>query len=170
LFYWGLVFWVLLAIPLLFKGKKDILLIKVKTIRKTLSFLNFWLPPLLWAVIIFLLSARPTRRASQIYWQDFILKKTAHMIEYAIFTTLLYRAFRNNGVNKKNAGLFALILAVIYGGTDEFHQYFTPGREPTVRDVVFDTIGASFAVYYVWNLLPKAPKRLRKWAKDLQLL
>jgi len=161
----------MLAVTLLLKGKRGILLlIKVKTGRKIVFFLNFWLPPLLWAVIIFLLSARPTRRASQIYWQDFILKKTAHIIEYAVFATLLYRAFRNNGIKKRNAGLFALILAVIYGGTDEFHQYFTPGREPTVRDVIFDTIGASSAIFYIWNLLPKAPKRLRKRAKDLQLL
>ena len=143
---------------------------RVKTVRKIAHFLNLWLPPVIWAIVIFLLSSRPTRRASQIYWQDFIVKKSAHMIEYAIFASLLYRAISNSGVKKTNAGLFALIIAVLYGGSDEFHQIFTPGREPTVRDVIFDTIGASFAIYTIWNLLPKAPKKLKKWAKDLRLL
>jgi VanZ family protein len=129
-----------------------------------------WLPPILWAVIIFLLSSHPTKKASEIYWKDFLVKKTAHIIEYAIFSTLLYRAFKETGVKKKNAGLFAIFFAIFYGATDEFHQGFTPGREPRIRDVIFDTIGASLAIYLIWNLLPKAPKKLVRWAKSLQLL
>jgi VanZ family protein len=142
----------------------------VKTARKIAHFLNLWLPVVIWAAIIFLFSSRPTRRASEIFWQDFIVKKSAHVVEYAIFATLLFRAIKSSGVKRTNAGLFALLIAVLYGGSDEFHQGFTPGREPTVRDVIFDTIGASFAIYYIWNLLPKAPKRLKKWAKDLRIL
>lgn len=142
----------------------------MKTARKIAHFLNLWLPVFIWALIIFLFSSRPTRRASEIFWQDFIVKKSAHVVEYAIFATLLFRAIKSSGAKRTNAGLFALLIAVLYGGSDEFHQAFTPGREPTVRDVIFDTIGASFAIYYIWNLLPKAPKRLKKWAKDLRIL
>jgi VanZ family protein len=119
--------------------------------------------------VIFLFSSYPTKRASEIYWQDFIVKKSAHMVEYFIFTTLLYRAFKESGVKKINAGIFAITTAIIYAASDEFHQSFTPGREPTVRDVIFDTIGASISIYTLWNLLPKAPKRLKNLAKSLQL-
>ena len=91
-------------------------------------------------------------------------------MEYGIFATLLYRALINSGVNKVRAGYMAAIIASLYGVTDEFHQSFTPGREPTVRDVIFDTIGASLAIYIVWKYLPKAPKKLRKWAENWQLL
>jgi len=80
---------------------------------------------------------------SEIYWQDFIVKKTAHIIEYAILATLLYRALINSNVPRKEAGIYAVILSATYGISDEFHQYFTPGREPRVRDVFFDLFGAS---------------------------
>jgi glycopeptide antibiotics resistance protein len=139
-------------------------------VKKLVKILRYWSPPLIWALVIFLFSSYPTRRASEIFWQDFIVKKTAHVVEYAIFSTLLYRAFKESGAKKTNAGIFAITLSILYAVSDEFHQSFTPGREPTARDVIFDTIGASLAIYTIWNLLPKAPKRLKKWAESLQLL
>ena len=132
--------------------------------------LRFWGPVVVWAGIIFLFSARPVVPASQIFWKDFIIKKTAHVIEYGILASLLYRALKESGVGKYNAGLIAILIALIYGATDELHQSFTPGREPRVRDVFFDTIGAILSVYSIWNLLPKAPKKLKIWAKRLQLI
>jgi len=131
--------------------------------------LKLWLPVIVWSLVIFFFSARPTPRAGQLYWQEFVIKKSAHIIEYAIFTSLLYRALKESGVEKKEAGIYAIILAVLYGLSDEFHQFFTPGREPKLRDVIFDTIGAGSAVYILWKLLPKAPKKLKVWAEKLQL-
>ena len=101
----------------------------------------------MWAAVIFTFSSLTVKPATEIYWQDFIVKKTAHVVEYGIFAALLYRALRGSGVEKVNAVLFAVLGAVIYGATDEFHQGFTPGREPRVRDVFFDTIGAVTGVY-----------------------
>jgi VanZ family protein len=112
-----------------------------------LSKLKYWFPPIFWAVVIFLFSSLSVTPATEIYWQDFILKKTAHIIEYGIFAVLLYRALRSEGVEKLNAGLISILIAVLYGATDEFHQGFTPGREPRARDVAFDTIGAIAGVY-----------------------
>lgn|SRR3972149_7400385 len=126
-------------------------------------------PPILWAGAIFLFSAFPTTPVSEIHWRDFVVKKSAHVIEYAILTILLYRAFKGYGVARGNAALFSIFMALLYGVTDEFHQSFTPGREPKVRDVFFDTIGALFAIYSLWNLLPKAPAKLKSWAKKLQI-
>ena len=129
-----------------------------------------WTPVVSWAMVIFLFSAMPTNPVSQVHLTDFIVKKSAHVIEYAIFTTLLYRALRASGVNSKEAGVYSVILAVLYGASDEFHQSFTPGREPKVRDVFFDTIGSISAIYFIWNLLPKAPSRLKSLARNLQIL
>lgn len=154
--------------PFLKQGNQAILVtVKKEKIKRIIT---LWLPPILWAVVIFLFSSYPTKQASEIYWKDFVVKKTGHIVEYAIFASLLYRGFKETGVRKRNASIFAIFLSIIYGASDEFHQSFTPGREPTVRDVIFDTIGASFAIYTIWNLLPKAPKRLKKWAKNLQIL
>lgn len=134
------------------------------------KFLKYWAPTLVWAIAIFLVSSYPTLEASQIYWKDFIVKKTAHMVEYGIFAALLYRALRRYGVKKENAGIYAILISLLYGVTDEFHQSYTPGREPKVRDVVFDTIGAIASIYSIWNLLPKAPPRLKSLAKRFQLI
>ena len=115
--------------------------------KQVLSRIKVWAPVAAWAVVIFLFSSLSVTPTTEIYWQDFVVKKTAHVIEYGIFAALLYRALRSEGVEKINAGLLAILVSVIYGATDEFHQGFTPGREPRVRDVVFDTIGAIAGIY-----------------------
>ena len=115
--------------------------------KQVLSRIKVWAPVAAWAVIIFLFSSLSVTPTTEIYWQDFVVKKTAHVIEYGIFAVLLYRALRSEGVEKINAGLLAILVSVIYGASDEFHQGFTPGREPRVRDVVFDTIGAIAGIY-----------------------
>jgi VanZ family protein len=132
--------------------------------------LSLWLPVILWALVIFLFSAKHAVSVSQIDITDFVVKKCAHIIEYAVFTTLLYRALYASGVSKKKAGIYSVILAVIYGLSDEFHQSFTPGRDPKLRDVLFDTTGAITAIYSVWNLLPKAPQKIKVLAKNLQII
>ncbi len=41
--------------------------------------------------------------------------------------------------------LLATILALIYGISDELHQFFVPGRIPALSDVALDFIGISIA-------------------------
>jgi len=115
------------------------------------KFLKYWFPVVFWSLIIFSFSSLTTPSTSTIYWQDFIVKKTAHMIEYGIFALLLYRALRAYEMNKTKAVILSILFAGIYGLTDEFHQSFTPGRESRIRDVAFDTIGASLAMLAVWK-------------------
>ncbi len=69
--------------------------------------------------------------------------KLLHTSEYAGLAVLLCRALLGEGLNWAAAILFAAALASIYGGTDEFHQLFTPGRDSNVLDWVADTIGSS---------------------------
>ncbi len=132
--------------------------------------IRFFLPALLWSMVIFVFSSFPTGSATNWYWSDFFIKKTAHIVEYFILTILVFRAFWNSGVDKKRALFFAFLSSIFYGITDEIHQSFTPGREPHIRDVVFDTIGAVIAVYSIWRLLPEAPQRLKNWARAFQLI
>jgi len=134
------------------------------------SILVFWLPVVVWATIIFLFSSYPTSKTSHIYWQDFIVKKAAHIVEYAIFTTLLYRAFINSGMRKKEAMVSSFIIAALYGISDEFHQMFTPGREPRARDVFFDATGSLIAIYVIKNILDKSKGKLRLLAKYFRIV
>ena len=132
--------------------------------------LKYWLPFVVWAGVIFTFSANPATPTSQINWQDFIVKKTAHIIEYAVFTTLLYRVLLKSGFDRVKAGYTALAIAFLYGSTDEYHQSFTPGRMPTIRDIIFDTLGAGAAIYLIWNYLSKAPAKIKELAKKLEII
>ena len=115
------------------------------------KFLKYWLPVFFWGLIIFSFSSLTTPSTSEIFWQDFVVKKTAHMVEYGIFALLLYRALRAYETDQTRAVILSILFAGLYGLTDEFHQSFTPGREPRVRDVAFDTIGASLSMLIIWK-------------------
>jgi len=128
---------------------------------KLIKLVKFWLPPTLWALVIFSFSAFTVGHATEIYWKDFLVKKTAHIIEYGVLATLLYRAMINSGVNNKKAMWLAVFFSFLYGITDEFHQSFTPGREPTFRDIVIDTLGASIFIFGIIGNIKKMPKFLQ---------
>lgn len=145
-------------------------MVNMKTKKKIEYLFFYWLPVLTWAAVIFTFSSFPTGTTSRIDWQDFIIKKTAHVVVYFVLTSLSYRALIRSGMDKIKAAKIAIIASVIYGFSDEYHQSFTPGRDPRLRDVLFDTIGAFLSIYVIWSLLPKAPKKLKKLAKDSGLI
>lgn len=101
--------------------------------------ISSWVLVFIWAAVIFTLSSIPTLPKSEIIWWDFLLKKTAHVIEYAILFLLLLRA-----LGKKHATLI-FIIAILYAFSDEFHQSFVPGRTSRLSDVGFDTLGMIIA-------------------------
>ena len=121
----------------------------------------YWVPVVLWLFLIFIVSNRSVSITSEFFWQDFIVKKLAHIIEYAILSTFFYRALLGEGVDKKKAGIWAVILTTIYGASDEFHQSFIPGRQSRVRDIVVDSFGAGLAIYLIRQYLPKTPERIQ---------
>jgi VanZ family protein len=112
-----------------------------------------WIPVLIWMSVIFFFSSQPALKTVQIDWQDFIIRKTAHFIEYFILFTLNYRAFlRSSSLSKQQAILLSLCLGVLYAATDEYHQTFVSGREGRLRDVFIDTLGLSAsAVVFLRN-------------------
>ena len=130
---------------------------------------NFWLPVLVWAIVIFSFSASPTSSTSEVHWQDFVVKKSAHIFEYAVFSFLLYRALRGSGVSAKKSVYYSFLIAVLYGLTDEFHQSFTPGREPKLRDVFFDSFGALTNSVFVSRVLPKGNAKIQLLAQKLNI-
>jgi VanZ family protein len=134
---------------------------KSKNLGKTLlKILYLWLPPIIWGIFIFSFSSVTTPRVSEVHWQDFIVKKLAHFVEYAVFAVLLFRAIKGSGVGSKKALISALFFSVFYGITDEFHQSFTPGREPTVRDALIDATGSLVALLVVRDWLTKVPRKV----------
>lgn len=133
-------------------------------------FLIYWLPVLTVAGIIFKLSSGTVPKASDVFWQDFAAKKLAHILVYGILTILIYRALIASGMKKKKAIIMAIALAIFYGATDEYHQFFTQGRESRVRDVAFDGGGAVLAMYFTVKILPKLPKDVVEVGKRLEII
>src|SRR2546429_2189572 len=99
--------------------------------------LTVWLPVVAWAAVIFTLSSIPSLSTGLGAW-DTILRKGAHLTEYAIFGFLLMRALGRE--------LPSLLLGVAYAVTDEIHQHFVRGRHASPFDVAFDAAGVALGL------------------------
>ena len=76
----------------------------------------------------------------------------AHALEYAVLAALLLRGLagaRWRGVRVRAAGM-AVLLATLYGVTDEAHQRFVPGRMADIADLIADAVGATAAAGLIW--------------------
>ncbi len=84
---------------------------------------------------------------------EFLIRKGAHLTEYAILAILLFRALRSRGryVFARQAAL-VLTVAALYAATDEYHQTFTPSRTASARDVMIDCCGAAVGLAIYWSL------------------
>lgn len=138
--------------------------------KKIIFFLVYWLPPLVLAGIIFKLSSGTVPKASEVFWQDFAAKKIAHVLIYGMLAILIYRALVAGGTSRKQAALWAILLAILYGISDEVHQNFTQGRESRTRDVGFDGLGATFAIFFTTKILPRLPKEFVEFGKKLEII
>jgi VanZ family protein len=103
--------------------------------------LTHWLPVVLWAALIFALSSIPSLSSGLGTW-DVVLRKAAHVTEYAVLGLLLIRALLREAP--------ALALGVLYAVSDELHQAFVRGRHASPADVVMDCAGLVLGVL-VWR-------------------
>jgi VanZ family protein len=94
--------------------------------------LTHWLPIVLWAALIFTLSSIPHLSSGLGTW-DLVLRKCAHVTEYAMLGLLLARALQRE--------LPAFALGVLYAVSDELHQSFVRGRHAAPLDVAIDSVG-----------------------------
>ncbi len=93
-------------------------------------------PPVALMGLIFYLSAQPDLSSGLGGW-DYVLRKLAHMTEYAVLFVLWRRAL------PRYSPWVAAAIAVGYACTDELHQTTVEGRHGTPVDVVIDAIGVS---------------------------
>jgi VanZ family protein len=108
------------------------------------KFFKFWLPVIMWMAIIFTLSSIPDLKTD--LKEDFILRKIAHILEFAILTFLLFRAMSSGKSGQSRSALigeiiYSAIIALFYAFSDEFHQFFVQGRQCSFRDVSIDSVG-----------------------------
>lgn len=129
------------------------------------KFFKLWLPVVFWCGVIFTLSSIPSFPRVGFIWWDFVLKKTAHVSEYAILFFLIYRARSDNftlNISKRQVNLIAL-LCFFYAISDEYHQSFVLGRTSTIRDVGFDSVG----IFLSSITIKKKKQKLKEWLKNI---
>jgi VanZ family protein len=145
-------------------------------VRLISKFLRYWLPVVIWLTMIFigsteLMSAEYTSRIigpilrwihpgislARIEQVQFVIRKTAHVSEYAALSLLIFRALVNTTRQARFAGvgLITLLISGAFAASDEFHQSFVPSRTSSVRDVMIDIIGAIFGMTIYWSFVRK---------------
>jgi len=95
---------------------------------------------------------------------DRIVRKLAHVTEYAALTLVLYHALRPSTANgwHGRSGLLSILAGALYAASDELHQLFVPGRRASVWDWCIDMAGVILGISaaYLWaRWFPQNNKR-----------
>jgi len=122
------------------------------------KFLKFFLPPILWAGIIFWNSSLPRPPIPQIEFNHF--DKILHFGAYFILGYLTTRAWLVGKREKRTMKIYFIsaLIGILYGLSDEFHQYFVPGRSSEWSDWLADSlgiIGAQFMIHFQYKIFPE---------------
>ena len=75
-----------------------------------------------------------------------LLRKAAHVAEYAILGLMLRLLCRRYGIVRI---WLPLLCGIAYGASDEIHQIFVPGRLGAFSDVLIDSLGVLIGVSLV---------------------
>ena len=120
-----------------------------------------WLPVLIWMAVIFYASSQPSLPTNSSGNLDFIIKKTAHVITYAILGVLGLRAWRGTlaltsaakapaGAGWLKSSIPTVLFGSLYAASDELHQRLVPPRHGQINDVILDTAAVTLGVLVVW--------------------
>lgn len=105
-------------------------------------------PATLWASLLFWLSSQPFLPGPSVQGSD----KVFHFVAYFVLGTTLAWAGRKSRGKALHMALFAA--GVLYALSDEWHQSFVPGRDPSAGDLVADILGLGLGYGLVlWWLL-----------------
>ncbi len=125
-----------------------------------------WLPVVIWMVLIFLGSSRPDVPVHHNGVADLVLKKSAHIIEYAALGLLLWRAWRGSLGQRRavaaqssapeqtdscsSPSRLTVVVGALYAASDEVHQVFVANRHGRLADVALDVVAILMALAVVW--------------------
>ena len=104
-----------------------------------------------WLAAIYYLSSQSLNIFVAVDIWEFILRKFAHMFEYAILALLIFRILRQTEKRHIYWDIgWAFIFTVLYAISDEYHQTFTSGRVGNYFDVMIDAAGALISIWLIY--------------------
>ncbi len=98
------------------------------------------------------------RRVELVNKTRVLVRKLAHFSLYFILGMLVYILLTT--FNLKHPVILAILFALFYASTDEFHQLFIDGRTSSVLDIFLDTFGSVIGIAFC--NLPKLFKNNNK--------
>ncbi len=104
-----------------------------------------WLPAIVMMVIIFVFSSLPSSRIPDYGSLDTLIKKGGHALGYGLLGLSYFYALPKR-LSKFYRVLTALLMAVLFALSDEYHQSFVRGRNSSLNDVLIDGFGATLAL------------------------
>ena len=111
--------------------------------------LKYWLVVYFYSGLIFYFSSKPfgvVKESVSGYGLPFY-PLVYHFLEYAVLSLLLYRALINSKF--KNKCLLVIIIGILYGISDEVHQFFIPGRTFDLLDIMMNSFGIVFIMLII---------------------
>jgi len=124
--------------------------------------LKYHIPFIIWLIAIFIESSFPSSAYPEV--NIFQADKIVHIGIYGLLGLLSYISLIHQRKIKTlytNPLLWTVLICSLYGASDEFHQYFVPGRDCEFFDWVGDTVGAVLAVLAIKYFLEKRYKIFR---------
>lgn len=137
--------------------------------------IKYFIPSIFLMILIFMFSHQTGSESSGLSSQivlwiqtylhipitEFIVRKAAHMSEYALLTLTLIYGFYKNHYPIQKIMIYSLIGTFLYACSDEMHQLFIGGRAGQFTDVLIDTCGGCLTIifYYVLTKLKYKQRR-----------
>lgn len=126
--------------------------------------LKYFIPSIILMLIIFSFSSQTGSESSGlsshiVTWiqtnlhlsiPELIIRKGAHMSEYALLTLSFMYGFSKNELSINKVYLYSIISCFLYACTDEMHQLFIGGRAGQFSDVLIDTLGGLIIITVIY--------------------
>ncbi|MBW1758802.1 MAG: VanZ family protein [Deltaproteobacteria bacterium] len=122
------------------------------------NFLFYWFPVLIYGLLIFIQSSRPS--PANFPHNIAHIDKLLHFFGYALLGVLFARAFKTRSAknNLKLLMVLSIILSGLYGISDEIHQAFVPFRDGDIMDILADILGSICGVFAYYSVTNKSQK------------
>lgn len=103
-----------------------------------------------YAALILIISSIPDLSPPQLGFE--FQDKLYHLVEYSIFSVLLFFALFNSPRDflRKNILIIALLIGTTFAALDEAHQNLIPGRSADILDFIADFLGLALIQLILW--------------------
>lgn len=93
---------------------------------------------------------------------NFIVRKFAHLIEYAALAVPVYLFVESFKISEALCCIYSVLFTSLYAVSDEIHQYFVEGRSCQIDDIFLDSAGGLIAVIIIHLIFSALRKKNKK--------